>query len=190
MFSISVKPQQQGFALFIEAPEGVHYQVEFCAIGPGGREAAGLLEGITANGGTWRHEPVAFPVLRVGITDVHLAPQATRRAGVWTAGAADPRRPSADPASGIFRSSADAAFMATGSVRHPTAEKHRPNLGTIDKYPGDTTYSTESPYISSPYISDTPYPLPYGVSSPNAKGDMPDLGEMLYPFEGPYPGGE
>jgi hypothetical protein len=119
MFTISVKPQQNGLALFIDAPEGVQYHIEFLVLGTGGRETSGVLDGVTANGGTWRHQRVAFPVVRVAMTEVYLSPHQMREADAWKA---RPINAGATHDLDVFRSSADAAFMTRAPAAPPLAE--------------------------------------------------------------------
>ena len=168
MFAISVKTQRNGFALFIEAPEGITYVIDFLAIGPGGRETTGSLRGVTTAGGTWTYQSIVFPVVRVGITDIRLLPHGYRDRPREAVEDVAQRQPP------VFRSSADAAFMTTTAVQGPTAVPYvRPDYPTgevavpygthaipyfADGYPIDEHYLRDVLY-GDRYLSDIDYPM-------------------------------
>jgi hypothetical protein len=135
-------------------------------MGAGGRETSGYLEGITTNGGTWRHQPLTFAVVRAGITEMQFFPRPEVSRGARP-GAMRRRVDGPSGATiGLFGSSAQAEFMAAGNARQQTGRgKGRSTKPYAEHLPyGEVPYGWHDQYGSQ-----APYPTrlrPYSFEPP------------------------
>ena len=72
MISFSTKADKNGFWYLVNAPEGSTYALSYIVIGSGGRLSSGEITGLASNTGVWQFQNIGFPVLRVGLTDLHV----------------------------------------------------------------------------------------------------------------------
>lgn len=75
MISLSTKADKNGFWYLIDIPEGCNFTLSYIVVGSGGRQSSGEITGSASDTRKWQFQNIGFPVLRVGVTDLHVDKQ-------------------------------------------------------------------------------------------------------------------
>lgn len=160
MIALSTRPDPKGFWFCVNAPLGSHFDLEFVAVGIGGRHSSGEMSGRVSAHEEWRHHDTGFPVIRVGVTAARIVPPSIdeTRAVETTRRTAAARRPRSDD---------------DDQSAEPHATRSRVPLGTLDAtqllhevFPQDQLPTTW-PAIASTDDDPYPYPYPYPYPTPS-----------------------
>lgn len=72
---IELRPARMGFEFRFDAPLGARYWFRYVALGTGGHQVQGEVEGILSDAGSWKFQAVRFPVIHVGCVSCSILEQ-------------------------------------------------------------------------------------------------------------------